>query len=126
MRIAVCRACLQRFHAVVTDVADEQSVAALAAHEAVAGRPVHFLFLNAGVHTGRASFEASAKVRPSSGAEPWTVAPACRRLPSCPQAQRPLQGIHCGVRRSVGRVRAVLCVLWCVLSGLALAAGGER
>ena len=46
---------------VVTDVSDEASVQALAAHPAVAGRAVHFLFLNAGVHNGEASFEASAK-----------------------------------------------------------------
>lgn len=45
---------------VVVDVADEESVVALAAHPAVAGRPIHFLFLNAGVHNGEASFEASA------------------------------------------------------------------
>ena len=42
---------------VVTDVSDEASVQGLAAHPAVAGRALHFLFLNAGVHNGEASFE---------------------------------------------------------------------
>ena len=45
---------------VVVDVSDEASVQALAAHPAVAGSAIRFLFLNAGVHNGEASFEATA------------------------------------------------------------------